>query len=158
MIATDPLMASAWPVGMLVPVHVGVRPERRRLPAVGIVQQESDGGDGDSSFRVRGRRAQKPIDEFPLGRELHLFLAGGGIFAFTLGGQLPLELVKHLGIRILTGSKLLNHHFPIKQVSHQTIGRLAHRQLTFRDGRSRHHGCHPGPFEWRTVLLDLLNP
>ena len=67
----------------------------------------------------------------------HIFIPSQAIFAVTFGGQLPLELVERLGVRILAGPKLLDHHFPVKQVSHQAVGRLAHCHLTLRYGRSR---------------------
>lgn len=73
----------------------------------------------------------------------HFFFPSQAIFAVTFGGQLTLELVERLGVRILAGPKLLDHHFPVKQVSHQAVGRLAHCHLTLRYGRSRDDGGEP---------------
>ena len=87
-----------------------------------------------------------------------ILLARRGIdFPVTLG-QFPLELVQYLGIGILAGAKLLNHHFPIKQVPHQTIGCLSQRDLADRYGRCRHDRGEPGPFHRGWMLLYLLEP
>src|SRR6478672_6123454 len=88
----------------------------------------------------------------------HILFPSHAIFAVTFSGQLPLELIERLGIRILAGSKLLDHHFPVKQVSHQAIGCLAHCHLTLRYGRSRDDGGEPCPLRRRRILLYLLEP
>ena len=82
-------------------------------------------------FIPLGELFLKRLNAGPLNRAFrHFFLPSQAIFAVTFGSQLPLELVERLGVRILAGPKLLDHHFPVKQVSHQAVGRLAHCHLT----------------------------
>lgn len=88
-------------------------------------------------FIPLGKLFLKRLNTGPLDSALrHFLLPSETIFAVTFGSQLPLELVERLGVRVFTGPKLLDHHFPVKQVSHQAVGRLAHCHLTLRYGRS----------------------
>jgi hypothetical protein len=95
-------------------------------------------------FIPLGKLFLKRLHAGPLNSSFrHFLLPSQAIFAVTFGGQLSLELVERLGISIFAGSKLLDHHFPVKQVSHQAVGRLAHCHLTLRYGRSRDDGGEP---------------
>ena len=65
-------------------------------------------------FIPLGELFLKRLNAGPLNRAFrHFFLPSQAIFAVTFGSQLPLELVERLGVRILAGPKLLDHHFPI---------------------------------------------
>ena len=61
-----------------MPVLEAVGPERRRLPAVRMIDQERHGRQRSSAVRLGSRQPQKPIDQLPLGRELHLVQPRGG--------------------------------------------------------------------------------
>src|SRR6476659_1849821 len=73
-------------------------------------------------FIPLGELFLKRLNAGPLNRAFrHFFLYSQAIFAVTFGSQLPLELVERLGVRIFAVPKLLDHHFPIKQDTHQAV-------------------------------------
>ena len=62
------VVAVAETVGVLVPVLERIGPKRRRLPAVGVIDQKRDRRKRMAAIGLVWRDAQEAIDEFSLGR------------------------------------------------------------------------------------------